>query len=140
MSDVKTEAHDQALALRHEYRACVKIAQDTDSKKEAASLTVEAKGLLERLRKVCPHEETIVLNSYSPSYSWDEDANPERRICLCCGVRDEMYYYNGTPEKKPLILLHPKGHWNARKGSQIDLKEPLKYLLSECLEDVRLYR
>lgn len=119
----------QALALRQEYAACIKLANETDSKKEDLHLRGEAEVALEALREVCPHTHAVCLRSeYGGSYSMDYDDNhPERRICLCCGV-DEWAY---DSEWKILTVL-PFSRFEG--DAPIQITSPLSYLLTEAIE------
>jgi hypothetical protein len=82
------------LQLRNDYRACIKLANETDSKSTDASLRKEASLLLGRLKSSCDHENSIVVlrSAYDGSHSYDyEDEHPEHRICLCCDVEESSY-------------------------------------------------
>lgn len=117
------------MALRHEYASCLKLADETDSKKEDAHLRGEAKVALDILRKMCPHMHTVCLQAeYAGSYIDDyDDKRRERRICLCCGT--EEYAWN--PDWKTLTQ-DPFTRIETDHPDQI--KNPLRYLLTEAVE------
>lgn len=116
-------------SLRNDYTSCLKLARETDSKKEDAYLRLEAAKALEELRKICPHKHCVCLASeYEGSYSMDYDnSHKEHRICLCCGL--EEYAWN--PDWKEL-KTKPFSRFENKYPDQI--KNPMKYLLSDATE------
>lgn len=135
---------DKVSELRQTYKACLKLAQETDSKKEDLTLRLEAKQALEDLKKICPHNYVVCLRSeYEGSYSYDyDDGHPEDRICLCCGVKESAYqarYHNSEGFKiltnTPLSRFEG-GYYdrNGRQETPDQIRNPLSYLLSECVE------
>ena len=122
------------LQLRNEYLSCLKLADETDSKKEDFFLRKESKEILSKLREDCEHVETVCLQSeYEGSYSMDQDdRHPEDRICLCCGINESAY----SGEFKKLLTVpiarFENGYYSHKLPPQ--MKEPLKYLLSEAKE------
>ena len=123
------EVWNQVLLLRHDYMGCLKLADETDSKKEDVFLKQEAKKALDQLRLICPHHHTVCLCSqYEGSYSMDySDSHKEHRICLCCGVEE----YTWDQDCKILTTV-PFARFESNQPDQI--KHPLKYLLSEATE------
>jgi len=117
--------------LRADYRACVKLADETDSKSETATLQREAAVLLRQLRGECPHEQAVILRSYyeddsDPCNGWS--CVPETRRCLCCGLQED-----GTPDEPFKILTRePIARFEYDAPSQI--KSPLSHLLAELVE------
>jgi hypothetical protein len=122
-------SNEELIQLRNTYVSCLKLAQETDSKKEEAYLKKDAADALAQLRKVCTHRHTVCLCSeYQGSYSMDYDDNRhEHRICLCCGV--EEYAWN--PDWK-VLTTEPFSRFEGDLPKQI--KYPLSYLLSEATE------
>jgi hypothetical protein len=122
------------LKLRNEYISCIKLANETDSKKEDALLRSEAKALLEKLVSVCDHAETVCLCSeYEGSYSMDyDDRNSEDRKCLCCGIYESAYGGEFKTLITTPIARFELGVFNSKLPNQ--LKHPLSYLLSEAKE------
>jgi hypothetical protein len=120
-------SQEQAHALRHTYLSCIKLARETDSKKEDAYLKVEASKALEELRKVCTHENTVCLRSeYEGSSSMDyDDRYPEDRICLCCGITESAYN-----NKWKILTVLPFARFEDKVPLQV--KEPLLFLLTEA--------
>lgn len=122
------------LQLRNDYRACIKLANETDSKSIDASLKKEASMLLGQLRSSCKHEDSIVVlrSEYEGSRSWDYDnAHPEDRICLCCGIGESAYH---SDKFKKLQSL-PIARFENNCPDQV--KKPLTYLLSEVQDLAR---
>lgn len=117
------------LDLRNEYSSCLKLANETDSKKEDKILRQEARDLLSKLQKICIHEHTVCLMSeYEGSYTDDySDKCPEYRICLCCGLAESAYH--GKFDK---LITKPFSRFEGKYPDQI--KNPLSYLLYECIE------
>lgn len=117
------------LQLRHDYISCIKLAQETDSKSEDAFLRTEAAQALDKLRQVCPHSETVCLQSeYEGSYLEDySDHNPEYRICLMCGMQESAYQ-----DKFSKLTTVPFARFEGKYPDQI--KHPLSYLLLESKE------
>lgn len=127
-SQVSDGFYNKTLQLRSEYSSCVKLAIETDSKKEEALLKKEAADVLEKLRKVCPHQHTVCLcTEYDGSYSFDDVPCKEHRICLYCGV--EEYAWN--PNWKILTTV-PFSRFASNPPAQI--KNPLSHLLTDVLE------
>lgn len=126
---VDTELWEKVSTLRHDYMSCVKLARETDSKKEETFLLQEAKTALQQIRKMCPHTHTVCLNSeYGGSYSMDyDDGCPEHRICLCCGI--DEYAHN---EEFKQLTTTPFSRFENKFPDQI--KNPLCYLLAEATE------
>jgi len=116
-------------ALRAEYRACIKVAEETDSKSEERTLLEDAKALLKKLRAACPHEHTVILHSqYGGSYLRDyDDSGPEGRICLCCGISE--YKYDNAFE---ILKVRPISRFESSRPKEIE--EPLKHFLTELVE------
>lgn len=127
--NVSDETWQQVSHLRNDYTSCLKLARESDSKKEDAYLREEARKALESLRKICPHYHTVCLCSeYHGSYLDDyDDAHKEHRICLCCGA--EEYAWN--PDWKTL-KTEPFSRFEGKYPEQI--KHPLDYLLSVSTE------
>ena len=84
---------DELTKLRNEYKSCIKLADETDSKKEEKYLCKKAEFLLTKLQTECPHNEIVCTQrSYRGSQIDNyEDKHPEIRICLCCGIKEEAY-------------------------------------------------
>lgn len=122
------------LQLRHEYRSCLKLAAETDSKKEDVLLREEAASLLKKLREICPHEEVVCLCSeYDGSYTDDySDKNPEDRICLCCGINESAYGIKFLTLIKAPIARFTGGRYSDKLPAE--MKNPLDFLLSEVKE------
>ena len=120
---------EQALQLRHTYLSCLKLAQETDSKKEDAYLKKEAADALTELRRVCNHKDTVCLSSGSEgSHCMDyDDACKEHRICLCCGVEE----YAWDPDWK-ILTVFPFSRFESEQPNQVT--KPLNYLLTEARE------
>jgi hypothetical protein len=119
----------QALALRQEYMACIKLANETDSKKEDNHLRGEARIALDSLFKVCPHIHTVCLRSEHEGFQsmdWD-DAHKEDRICLCCGEEESAW----NPDWK-ILTATPFARFESDCPGQI--KDPLSYLLTEVVD------
>jgi hypothetical protein len=133
---------NKASELRQTYRACLKLASETDSKKEDATLRADAKQALDELKKICLHNHIVCLRSeYEGSYSDDyDDKHPEDRICLECGVTESAYHnrYDGGFKflnNKPIARF--EGGIYSVKGREPmpdQMLHPLSYLLSECIE------
>jgi ElaB/YqjD/DUF883 family membrane-anchored ribosome-binding protein len=122
-------AQDQALQLRHTYLSCLKLAGETDSKKEDAYLRKEASDALVELRKTCNHQDTVCLRSeYGGSYTDDyDDGHPEERICLCCGLEEDSY-----DNKWKTLTATPFSRFEG--DTPIQVKHPLNHLLTEARE------
>jgi hypothetical protein len=133
---VSDETWQQISQLRADYTSCIKLAEETDSKKEDAYLRAEAKEALDKLCKLCPHYHTVCLQSeYNSSYTMDcSDSHPEIRQCLCCGTHE--YGYGGFK----ILTTEPFARFEGKYPNQI--KEPLSYLLSEATEiaEIQGYR
>lgn len=115
--------------LRNDHITCLKLAQESDSKKEDAYLREEAKKALDELRKLCPHQHSVCLHSeYNGSYIMDySDHYPEHRICLCCGI--DEYAYNSSWKT---LTVQPFARFEDKYPDQV--KHPLQYLLTEATE------
>jgi hypothetical protein len=126
---VSDEVWAQIYKLRNDHIICLKLASETDSKKEDFYLKKEAEKALDELRKICPHQHCVCLRSeYQGSYSYDyDDHHQEHRICLCCGI-DE---YACNPDWK-VLTTKPFSRFEGETPEQI--KHPLFYLLSEVTE------
>lgn len=126
---VSEETWKQVTQLRNDHTSCIKLARETDSKKEEVYLKQEAATALDKLRKICPHQHCVCLRSeYHGSYSYDYDDNHnEHRICLCCGVSE----YAWNPDWK-ILTVEPFSRFEGKEPDQI--KYPLSYLLSESTE------
>jgi len=128
------DAYEKAKELRTSYRSCLKIADETDSKKEDTWLRVEAKATLEELKKICPHKDVIIMCSeYDGSYTNDyEDSMPECRKCLCCDIKEahHLKFKNSKFE----YLKDVDVQWRIDSKHHDQLTNPLNYLLSECQE------
>jgi hypothetical protein len=122
-------SEDKVLQLRHNYLSCHKLARETDSKKEDAYLKSEAGKALEELRKLCPHKQTVCLQSEHEGFqSMDyDDAHQERRICLCCGESESAW----NPDWKILTTI-PFARFE--QDSPIQIRNPLSFLLTELVE------
>jgi hypothetical protein len=129
LSEVSEEIWNQISQLRNDYISCLKLAKETDSKKEEAYLKKEATDSLNKLRKVCPHQHTVCFRSeYDGSYLMDfNDSHQEHRVCLCCGI--EEYAWN--PDWK-VLKIKPFSRFERDQPEQI--KNPLSYLLSDVTE------
>lgn len=127
--NISEETWQKVSQLRVDYTSCLKLAGETDSKKETAYLMEEATKALDELRKICPHQHCVCLVSeYRGSYSYDYDDNhEEHRICLCCGI-DE---YAWNPDWK-ILITEPFARFEGKCPNQI--ARPLGYLLSEATE------
>jgi hypothetical protein len=126
MSDIE----DTLLRLRQEHLSCLKLARETDSKKEDLYLKSEASKALERLRKICSHNNyTVCLQSEDGgSYSMDyDDSSPEYRICLCCGIDERAY--DGKFSK-----LTTKPFSRFERDAPIQIRNPLSFLLTEIID------
>lgn len=117
------------LPLRNDYMSCIKLANETDSKKEDAFLRAEAKKALEQLRKECDHTYTVcTCSQYNGSYTNDySDSYPGARICLCCGVSENAY-------DNEFKILTTKPFCRLTRNHPDQIKNPLSYLLNECIE------
>lgn len=115
---------EQVLQLRHTYMSCLKLAKETDSKKEEAYLKKEATDALTELRKVCNHQDTVCLRSESYDY---DDHYPEDRICLCCGIEEDA-----CNDKWKVLTIIPFARFESKQPDQV--KHPLNYLLTEARE------
>lgn len=124
------EAWDKVSKLRSEYMSCVKLAHETDSKKEEAYLKADAKKSLEELQATCPHQHIVCLQSASRgSYSMDyDDRYPEKRVCLCCGITEAAW----TGEHFKVLIYMPFARFEDNGPEQI--KNPLSYLLTDACE------
>ena len=120
---------EKALQFRREYMACIKLANETDSKKEDAHLRGEARVALDALFKACPHIHAVCLCSeYQGSYSMDyDDAHNEKRICLCCGKEESAWKSDWK-----ILTATPFARFEGNCPDQI--KHPLSYLLAETVE------
>jgi hypothetical protein len=120
---------EKLIQLRNDYISCLKLARETDSKKEEAYLKQEAAKSLAQLREICPHNHTVCTRSeYGGSSSWDyDDRHPEYRICLCCGITDDAY-----DNKFEKLTTVPFKRFEGKYPDQI--KNPLCYLLTEATE------
>jgi hypothetical protein len=124
---------DKVSQLRNDYYSCIKLAAQTDSKKEDAYLKSEAAKSLAELVKLCSHQYIVCLQSeYSGSSSMDyDDHTPEHRICLCCGIEEYGY-------KKPYgkdfqrLTVKPFARFEGKAPQQV--RHPLSYLLTEAVE------
>ncbi len=114
--------------LRHGYRACIKLAKETDSKREEAALVSEADVLLNALRERCAHELTVILeSSYQGCHSMDyDDRRPGTRICLKCGIGEREY------DADFKILVDPFVRFEGNAPEEV--RHPLRYLLAEAVE------
>jgi len=115
--------------LRHDYISCIKLAKETDSKKEEAFLKSEANKALEQLRKECQHTHTVCRRSqYNGSYLDDySDHHNEYRVCLCCGIEEGAY-----DNEFKTLTTKPFSRFENKYPDQI--KNPLSYLLNDCVE------
>jgi hypothetical protein len=113
--------------LRNDYRACLKLAAETDSKIDELYFKTEAAKSLEELRKICQHDFIVTLDRYYPSYSSYEEADPQKRICLICALEEQSY----TRHFK-LLTTNPISYFNG--DCSLELKFPLNYLLEEVKE------
>ena len=120
---------DAALTLRLEYQACIRLADGTDSKREDRQLREDAKALLAELRKTCPHDHVVILNSeYEGSYTMDyDDHRPGSRICLCCGVEETAW----GGQFKTLRTMPIRRY---ESDTPAGVREPLKYGLADVTE------
>ncbi len=124
-----TDIEDKCLQLRNEYVSCLKLANETDSKKEDAQLRSEARKALTGLVSICPHNHTVVKNSqYAGSYSMDyDDRKAEARVCLCCGYTEQAY-----DNEFATLTTTPFIRFEGNYPNQV--KDPFRYLLSEAKE------
>lgn len=120
--------------LRNDYCACIKLADETDSKKEDIILRQEAKVILEDLKQNCPHEDVVCLRSeYDGSYTRDYDDHcPEERLCLCCSSFESAYGNKFKVLINVPFARFEMGFYNNKLPEQ--MKTPLKFLLSEIKE------
>jgi hypothetical protein len=134
---------EKVSELRQTYRACLKLANETDSKKEDLSLRLDAKQALEDLKKICPHDHVLCLRSeYEGSYTDDyDDAHAEDRICLCCGVRESAYQKKYVGDGFKVLTKTPfarfeGGYYDSKGRNPLpdQVVNPLSYLLTECME------
>ncbi len=118
---------NKELKLRNEYRACIKLAQESDSKKEATHLKKEADELLQKLQASCGHSNTVILRSaFEGSYCMDyDDYHYEERICLTCGLAEAGPSFS-------YLIAKPIARFEGNYSKQI--KSPLFFLLEECKE------
>lgn len=117
--------------IRREYRACIKLADLTDSKREDGILRRDAAKLLDELKQACRHAHVVILrHEYAGSYSYDyDDAHGADHVCLCCGamecdIRGGKFETLTTPPFASLRSNLPAP----------ELLAPLKYSLLECIE------
>lgn len=120
--------------LRNDYKALLKLANETDSKKLDIELRAEAKQILKKLQDNCPHNHTVILRE--SDYS-DDSYESEIRVCLCCGVKE---YSTKAWEKLKIVqykflIPHPHYICNCARCPK-QLQEPLDYLLLECIDIV----
>jgi hypothetical protein len=127
-SKIDLVVDEHVIALRNEYRACLKIANESDSKKETSFLLDEALRKVKELKKICKHKYIICLHSlYKGSYSYDyDDAHPELRICICCGEVESSY--------DSFLILKNKPFSRFENNAPVQIKKPLLYLLNEVIE------
>lgn len=118
----------EIIRLRNDYRACLKLAAETDSKQDDAYFKSEAQKSLEGLRKICPHDAVVVLNSYQKAYSSYDTSDPERRICLICGMKEEAF----AQSHFHILKLNPLSRFE--ENAPLEVERPLDYLLEECKE------
>lgn len=130
--DAREDLDPETLQLRNEHISCLKLAQETDSKREDAFLRSEAHVLLIKLRIQCKHIYTVCLCSeYEGSYTDDySDSHPEERICLSCATRESVSQRYG--DKFKTLAAEPFARFEGKCPDQI--KNPLSYLLSETIE------
>ena len=126
--NISDETWQKVTQLRVDYTSCLKLAAETDSKKEDNYLRAEASRALDELRKLCPHYHTVCLQSeYNGSYLNDyDDHRPEIRMCLCCGEKEYGY------EHFKILITEPFARFENKYPEQI--ANPLDYLLSEATE------
>jgi hypothetical protein len=124
-----SQINSKALKLRHEYMSCIKLADETDSKKEDKVLREDAKSILETLKKSCKHQYVIITqDEYYDCYeAYNERYYNEERICLCCSLSDD------SQKKGPLFLAKIKP---IARYFKKDLNYPLKLLLQDILDMV----
>jgi len=129
LDKVSDETWQQVSRLRNDYISCLKLATETDSKKEDTYLRAEATKALTELRQICPHQHCVCLCSeYNGSYSMDyDDKHREHRICLCCGVEEYAWNPDWT-----ILKVEPFSRFEGKFPDQI--KYPLSYLLSEATD------
>ncbi len=120
---------DEILQLRNVYASCIKLTNETDSKKEDFQLQAEAALALIQLQEKCSHMYIVCQrSSYEGSSCMDyDDRYPEERICLCCGIKE----YSSNDKFKSLNN-DPLARFEGVYPDQI--KNPLLYLLSETIE------
>lgn len=121
---------EEVKSLRLEYRACLKLANETDSKKEDTILREEAKRLLVLLREKCPHAEVVMLRSaYEGSSCMDyDDRHGEDRICLCCGYTE----YASYSDMFTVLKVMPIARFE--NNAPPEVAKPLEYLLTDSVE------
>jgi hypothetical protein len=119
---------EEITRLRNDYRACLKLATETDSKKDDVYFRSEAQKSLEELQKICSHEFVVVLNSYQKTYSSYESSDPERRICLICGIKEQAMSQSHFHQLKQNPLSR------FEENAPPEVEHPLEYLLEESKE------
>lgn len=123
---------NKVLQLRHDYCVCIKLANETDSKKEDAELRIEAAQILIKLKENCPHEDVVCLRSEYHDYSDPDYNHDEQRICLCCGI-----YESAWDKKFEKLITEPFSRLEINYYSDKlpeQMKNPLNFLLSEAKE------
>lgn len=116
------------LEARNTYRSCVALAEISDSKRETEVLLQDAKIALAKLTEKCEHPTIVITQGYSPAYSSYDEPDPEIRLCICCGLYESAYREFHT------LLTRPFARVFATKGLPIELREPLRFLMTECIE------
>lgn len=124
------------LLLRSQYQTALINAIKTDSKSEDLRFKEDAKNLLQELRKECKHNAVVCLDDYyEGSYIEDySDKNPEKRICLCCGIIETSWNLNDYKylKNKPFARI---GYSKIRNSFDdcYPLTEPLNSSFEDCL-------
>jgi hypothetical protein len=124
----------EVQSLRDTYRACIKLANETDSKQEDKQLRSDAEEAFKELRAKCPHLHVVTTHPYCPSWGSYDEVTPEDRRCLCCGL-DESGCADSDFAKlhNPLGRVSWRGYGNDHE-IPATIRKPLEYLMSEIME------
>lgn len=133
--------NEKIQGLRDQYRACVKLADETDSKRDDVYLRKEAAEILVELRKVCDHTYTVVPQEYyEGSYCEDRtDAHKEKRLCLVCDIYEYAWKAEDYKALKstPFARIREDSRYSPmRPEMKAALNNPLQFLLSEMVDMV----
>lgn len=116
----------EVTRLRNDYRACIKLAKETDSKTDDAYFRSEAQESLTALKKICSHDIVVVLSSYHKSYDSFEPSDPEYRICLICGEKENEFQSSQFKKLKTTPIAR------FEKDAPQEIEYPLNFLLEDC--------